>query len=89
MANTIEFALSDTAWTDISTTTGASGFLTNGGAATVYFTQSETAPAITITSFHRLDPTDRVNYSVTGSEVVYARSKQTVGKLAATGGVLS
>lgn len=89
MANTLEFALTDDAWTDVSTSTGTDGFITNGGSATIYFTQSETAPAITITSFHRLDPTDRVNYSVTGAEVVYARSKQAVGKLAATGGVLS
>lgn len=89
MANTLEFTLTENTWTDISTTTGASGFITNRSTSTIFFTQSETPPLITTSVYHRLNPVDRVNYSVTGSEVIYARSKQASGVLSATGGVLA
>ncbi len=89
MAVTTEFAITSSVWTDVSTSTGASGFITNGSDSDILFTQQESAPAITITAFHRLRPSARVNYTVTGSEVVFMRSTKTVGKALVTPGVLS
>lgn len=89
MAETTEFAITNSVWTDVTTSTGVNGFITNGSDNDVLFTQQETAPAITLTAFHRLRPSARVNYSVTGSEVVYMRSTIAVGKVLVTPGVLT
>lgn len=89
MAETLTFDLTDDAWTDVSTSAGTAGFITNGSDATILYTQAETPPAITSNAFHRLNPTDRINYSVTGAEVIYARSTQATGVLHLTPGQIS
>ncbi len=88
MADTVDFALTETAWIDISTTVGLEAYITNGGDAVVYFLQSETVPNIAETAYHRLNPSDNVSYSITLPEIIYARSSAPVGKLSATPGLL-
>ena len=89
MANTTTFSLTDTAWTDISTTLGISGFISNNTLDFIIYRQQESVPSNTLLDGHILKPQGQVNYAVTGLEIIYARSVSDIGILTGTAGTLS
>jgi hypothetical protein len=88
MADTTTFTLTNTAWVDISTTLGLSGFLSNNSEDYIIYRQDDTPPSDTLREGHILKPKGQVNYTVT-TETVYARSEADTGVLTGTAGTLS
>ncbi len=75
MAETAFIDIDNSSWTEISAGT-TEGFVTNNNDRTVYYLIAESLPdPDAVTRGHRLNPADSVNYTISGSEVVYARSE--------------
>lgn len=74
MSTTFTVDIDNLVWTDISQG-NVIGFFTNQGDRTILYRQSDTQPASSVNSGHRLDPaSDAVNFSLAGIERIYARS---------------
>lgn len=85
MSATVIETLDDNSWTDVSTASGLTGFISNTGAQEVIYIEAASLPAATVKSGHKLKPGDSINYTIT-TGAIYARTiLRSGGVLAVTG----
>lgn len=69
-ANTVVVSIDNTAWVELSSS-GASGFLSNGGSCDLMYSEALNQPAAASRTGHILHPKQAVNYTVVPPQKVW------------------
>lgn len=73
MADTLpDIAVDPDSWTEVIDT--GSGYITNEGSKRVMVVEAASAPSVSVTSGHTLNPKNFIRYILGGSQRVFARS---------------
>lgn len=72
MADTVDFQVDDTEWTEISAS-ATGGFVTNAGGHEILYREAASKPATSVTTGHFLNPKDRFNFTLGAGQKVFAR----------------